>query len=120
MNDNNGTSVRINGTFDHSTEDSNSSSGVTTEELCPELNLDLSIGLPQQQPQIIKNESSNQKIGTTNNYYQYFSGTQTVCLCCNLGFQNINQGCSCKSMSTIIRTADLNLYRYYRPSALDS
>ncbi|KAJ0041040.1 hypothetical protein Pint_27514 [Pistacia integerrima] len=96
-------------------EDSNSSSGVTTEEVYPELNLELSIGLPAQQNPIISSssikvndESSNQKKKTG------------VCLCCNLGFQN-SQACSCKPMAiaTRIITPENNLYRYYS-SPLDS
>ncbi|XP_044469637.1 myb-related protein 308-like [Mangifera indica] len=70
-------------------EDSNSSSGVTTDEVYPELNLELSIGLPAQQKRII----SSSCIQVNDKFSK-----RRVCLCCNLGFQN-SQACSCKSMA---------------------
>nr|URY18786.1 MYB protein [Zanthoxylum bungeanum] len=118
-----------------SAEESNntSSSVVTTEETYPELNLQLSIGLPVQKPPRINscielfNDSTNQK--PAEGQYQFFGAKanntnadaqKTVCLCGNLGFQNSQIACSCnKSMSAKIITTDNNLYRIYR-TALDS
>ncbi|KAJ7957123.1 MYB transcription factor [Quillaja saponaria] len=71
-------------------EDSNSSSGVTIEELplCPpQLNLDLSIGLPQQQQQQQKQPQQQQQEVLC----QFHKGgnvgreSQAVCLCSSLG-----------------------------------
>ncbi|KAK9228667.1 hypothetical protein WN944_021621 [Citrus x changshan-huyou] len=113
-----------------SAEDSSnntSGSGVTTEEAHQELNLELSIGLPQQ-PRIINQKpaagGSYQFFGanTNNNPSTGAAQTGAACLCYNLGFQNSKLACSCSSnpmpMSTII-TADNNLHRFYRPP-LDS
>lgn len=113
-----------------SAEDSSnntSGSGVTTEEAHQELNLELSIGLPQQ-PRIINQKpaagGSYQFFGanTNNNHSTGAAQTGAACLCYNLGFQNSKLACSCSSnpmpMSTII-TADNNLHRFYRPP-LDS
>ncbi|GKU88851.1 hypothetical protein SLEP1_g3067 [Rubroshorea leprosula] len=74
-------------------EDSNSSSGVTTEEVFPQvINLELSIGLPCHQvaPQVSpgKKHKASQK-------FLLFRATSTppvtpavpLCLCCNIGFQ---------------------------------
>lgn len=106
-----------------SAEDSNSSSGVTTEEAFPPqlINLELSIGLPSNQtsPQASWKQEQ-QKIA-----FQLFGTTNSapipvapVCLC--IGFQNQkNPGCSrCRSGSAAVApassmvTAD-NVYRYY-------
>nr|URY18780.1 MYB protein [Zanthoxylum bungeanum] len=110
-----------------------SNSGVTTEEAYPELNLELSIGLPVvvQKPRIdscieLFNDSTNQKPADTEGSCQFFIGAKsyntttdpaiqkTVCLCCNLGFQkSLQVACSCnKSMSAKTITgfrAELNL-----------
>jgi myb proto-oncogene protein len=105
-----------------SAEESNSSSGVTTsEEVFPELNLELSIGLPYQLHQIpsinIKElrqqpqqppEQKQQQVSCE----WYGNLSQGACLYCHSGFQN-TQACSCKAMGTTL-TAD-NVYRYYRP-----
>lgn len=123
------------------TEDSNSSSGVTTEELVyhhhqqqQQLNLDLSIGLPSQQPNKVSSSSSmNQEHNKVKQephvLYQWYNGnnnvttSQGVCLCYGLGFQS-NQACSCKAMGgtattttkvTATTATDNDLYRFYRP-----
>lgn len=72
-------------------EDSNSSSGVTTEEIYPELNLELSIGLPAQHGII-----SSSCIKVYDKCLKQ-NGKTGVCLCCCLGFQK-SEACSCKSM----------------------
>ncbi|KAL2347137.1 hypothetical protein Fmac_001137 [Flemingia macrophylla] len=119
-------------------EDSNSSSGVTTEEALPhhQLNLDLSIGLPsqphvnpeklkpqqQQQQQEAQEHEHDQKPRVLYQWYGNITG-QGVCLCYSLGLQS-NQACYCKAMATTTSTAtttvtttatDNNLYRFYRP-----
>lgn len=108
-----------------SAEESNCSSGETTEDVFPDLNLELSIGLPykpqipsinikeqrqqQQQQQPLQQQRQQQQQVS---YQWYGNFRQGVCLCCHLGFQN-SQACSCKATGTTV-TAD-NLYRYYRP-----
>ncbi|XP_027357977.1 myb-related protein 308-like [Abrus precatorius] len=102
-------------------EDSNSSSGVTTEEAYShrQLNLDLSIGLPSQ-PQVSSEKLKQQPQEHDQKphvLYQWYGNvtSQGVCLCYNLGFQS-NQACCCKAMGTATTTAsDNNLYRFYRP-----
>ncbi|KAK4567232.1 hypothetical protein RGQ29_003160 [Quercus rubra] len=96
-----------------SAEESNSSSGVTTEEAFPELNLELSIGLPYQS-QISSVNINELKQQQQVSYQWYGNVSQSgVCLCCHLGFQD-GQACSCsKAMGTAL-TAD-NIYRYNRP-----
>ncbi|OAY33174.1 myb-related protein 308-like [Manihot esculenta] len=107
---------------DSSAEESNCSSGVTTEEVCPEINLELYIGLPyQQKPQV----SSNFKEKKQANHHHHQQTQQQnltygcsgasakdVCLCCNLGLQS-NQTCSCRVIETSF-TAD-SFSRYYKP-----
>lgn len=113
-------------------EDSNSSSGVTTEESVPhhQLNLDLSIGLPSQpqgsslNPEKLKPEPQEHDDQKPQVLYQLYgkniTGQQGVCLCYNLGLQS-NQACYCKTMGTSTTTVttttatDRNLYRFYRP-----
>ncbi|TKY73753.1 myb proto-oncogene protein [Spatholobus suberectus] len=108
-------------------EDSNSSSGVTTEESFPhhQLNLDLSIGLPSQPqvssvaPEKLKPQPQelDQKPRVLYQWYGNISG-QGVCLCYSLGLQS-NQACYCKAMgtaATVTTTAtENNLCRFYRP-----
>ncbi|KAJ9177004.1 hypothetical protein P3X46_012260 [Hevea brasiliensis] len=113
---------------DSSAEDSNSSSGVTTEEVCPEINLELSIGLSYHQPQVssinfIKQKQSNhhqqqhhhdqQQQPQQQNLAYVFSEapTKAVCFCCSLGLRS-NHTCSCRVMETSL-TAD-SFSRYYR------
>ncbi|KAJ8765376.1 hypothetical protein K2173_012073 [Erythroxylum novogranatense] len=110
-----------------SAEDSNSSSGMTTEEVYPELSLELSIGLPvpDHQPQVPPlnlNDQSKHKSLQQIKQQQFLwpiltatttVATEAVCLCCNLGFQN-SQTCTCNPMKTATGIADC-LYRYYRP-----
>uniref|UniRef100_A0A2P2P611 Myb-related protein 330-like n=1 Tax=Rhizophora mucronata TaxID=61149 RepID=A0A2P2P611_RHIMU len=122
---------------DSSAEDSNSSSGVTTEEVYPQLNLELSIGLPvtrhQQPPQVSlinlnDSKPTIQPLPPSQHHHpqrqQLFtyqlSGTshppiaaETVCLCCNIGFQK-SQICSCNAIEKRMLTAD-SLYRCYSP-----
>nr|QIG55712.1 MYB transcription factor [Paeonia suffruticosa] len=95
-----------------SAESSNSSSGMTTEEVCPDLNLELSIGLPhlnqasqqQQQQQLI----SYQLLGKKTSH-------GVVCLgCSSLGFQN-GQECNCKSENNSSIMGNATLFRYCRP-----
>ncbi|KDP22699.1 hypothetical protein JCGZ_02792 [Jatropha curcas] len=94
-------------------EDSNCSSGVTcTEEVYPEINLELSIGLPynhhhHQISSINFNEQKKPKLMLG------VGSTRAACLCCNLGFQN-NQTCSCRVMETSLTTVD-SFSRYFRP-----
>lgn len=100
-------------------EDSNSSSGVTTEEAFPQLlNLELSIGLPSHHTSQASWKQEQQKVafqlcGTNNAPVPV---AHPVCLC--IGFQK-NPGCGrCRSASTKVApaasmvTAD-NAYRYY-------
>ncbi|GMY12652.1 myb-related protein 308-like [Fagus crenata] len=105
-------------------EESNSSSGVTTEEVFPEqLNLELSIGLPYKSQINMINELKQQPQQQQQVSFQWYgigNVSEGVCLCCHLGFQN-TQPCSCKAKAkakamatTTTLTAD-NLYRYYRP-----
>ncbi|GLU12198.1 hypothetical protein SLE2022_288980 [Rubroshorea leprosula] len=104
-----------------SAEDSNSSSGVTTEEVSvfPQvINLELSIGLPSQVPQVsskqqVQERQTFQLFGTSGS--PVITPLDSVCLCCSLGFQR-NQGCNRCSSSTAtvvptIVTAD-SVYRY--------
>lgn len=119
-------------------EDSNSSSGVTTEDTAcrfppsqPPLNLELSIGLPyssndndsaKRQPQ------ERQEAKVVLPWYGKKDGRgQGVCLCRSLGFQSNNQVCNCKAMgdtttnstmptSTVITTtSNTNMYRFFSP-----
>ncbi|KAI4343515.1 hypothetical protein L6164_010855 [Bauhinia variegata] len=102
---------------DSAAEDSNSnsSSGVTAEvEASPQLNLELSLGLPSQVSlKRQRREQRHQRVL----YQWYGNARQGVCLCCNLKFQS-NQtatcGCNCKTMGTA-PTTDNNLYRFYGP-----
>ncbi|KAA8522627.1 hypothetical protein F0562_013012 [Nyssa sinensis] len=88
----------------NSTDDSNSSSGATDEELHTGINLELSISQPNPfQTSSIKMKEWKQ---------QQLSRTQAVCLRCHLGFNS--QACSCIPMTTTISTTD-NLQRYYGP-----
>ncbi|XP_020212475.1 myb-related protein 308 [Cajanus cajan] len=121
-------------------EDSNSSSGVTTEEALPhhQLNLDLSIGLPSQPH--VNTEKLKQQMQTQPHehdqkphvLYQWYGNItgQGVCLCYSLGLQS-NQACYCKAMGAAAAAAAVtaattttavtttatedNLYRLYRP-----
>ncbi|KAE9608631.1 hypothetical protein Lal_00020876 [Lupinus albus] len=118
------------------TEDSNSSSDVTTEELAfhphNQLNLDLSIGLPSNQPKhsssTVNPENKRKLKQEPQVVYQWYNGNnintsqqQHVCLCYGLGFQSNNQTCSCKTMGTSTTTltgtttTNNNLYRIYQP-----
>lgn len=96
-------------------EDSNSSSGVTTEEIYPELNLELSIGLPAQHGII-----SSSCIKVYDKCLKQ-NGKTGVCLCCCLGFQK-SEACSCKSMvmAPSITTAPENNLCWYYSWAMDS
>ncbi|XP_041003463.1 myb-related protein 308-like [Juglans microcarpa x Juglans regia] len=103
-----------------SAEESNSSSGVTTEEVFPELNLDLSIGLRPYQSQNastnvqeLKQEQQQQQQQKQVSYQWYGNNVSqdTVCLCCHLGFQINSRACSCKQPWGTTLTAE-NLYRY--------
>ncbi|KAL6338048.1 hypothetical protein AAG906_010614 [Vitis piasezkii] len=108
---------------DSAEEYSNSSSGVTTEELYPQLNLELSIGLPHR-PQIqATNVKEPKKQPQEQLPFQFFGASsastknhQSSCFCQNLGYQNKTQECNCKSVTRMIPADDL--YRYY--TALDS
>ncbi|WCJ37644.1 MYB-like transcription factor 4 [Euphorbia peplus] len=85
--------------YSNSGEDSNCSSGVSTvEELVyPDINLDLSIGLPfdlnhtHNQPSSIKFNEEQQQQKKKQFAYTLVaddsSSPKAVCLCCNLGFQ---------------------------------
>lgn len=94
-------------------ESSNSSSGVTTEEVHPQLNLELSIGLPfhHHEPQRSvsgTNQKKKQYLGSSSSQ---LPGVNQVCFCYNLGFNKSQmQACSCNFM-----VAD-NIYKYYTPS----
>ncbi|OAY35232.1 myb-related protein 308 [Manihot esculenta] len=113
---------------DSSAEDSNCSSGVTTEEICPEINLDLSIGLPRQQPQVSSINFIKQKQADNYQQQQYHhqqqqpqrqnlthvfseASAKSVCLCCSVGLQS-NQTCSCRVMETSLTAGHFS--RYYR------
>ncbi|XP_034918624.1 transcription repressor MYB6 [Populus alba] len=125
--------IKVGGSGD-SAEDSNSSSGVTTElEVYPnhKLNLELSIGLPCQSQLSSINDlndsnQANQQHQEQAVTYQLFgtsatptSGAsavvhRTACLCSyNRGFKN-SQACSCCNAVEKFVTAD-SLYRFYRP-----
>ncbi|KAE9587355.1 hypothetical protein Lal_00004387 [Lupinus albus] len=117
------------------TEDSNSSSGVTTDELAfhphNQLNLDLSIGLPSNHTKApssstMNPENNKKKLKQEPHVlYQWYNGNNNVagvCLCYGLGFQSNKQTCSCKAMETstttvTAKTASDNhdLYRFYPP-----
>lgn len=74
-----------------SAEDSNCSSGVTVEDVVyPEINLDLSIGLPFD---LNQNQNKNQNKNQGSDCVK-FDSSSPVGLCCNLGFQNNNGKCS--------------------------
>lgn len=101
-------------------EESNSSSGVTTEEVFPDLNLELSIGLPydhQLQITSIKNIQTPPQPQPQQQQQQWYGdGSQGVCLYCHLGFQN-TQACTCKGAMGATTTTTLtpdNIYRFYR------
>ncbi|KAE9604205.1 putative transcription factor MYB-HB-like family [Lupinus albus] len=118
-------------------EDSNCSSGVTTEELAShphnnQLNLDLSIGLSTDQPKVSSstmNHENNKKLKQEPQFlYQWYNGNNInitqhgVCLCYGLGFQSNNQACSCKAMGTSTTTTvsatiatNNDMYRFYQP-----
>ncbi|KAF5751764.1 hypothetical protein HS088_TW02G00782 [Tripterygium wilfordii] len=85
-----------------SCEESNSSSGITTEEVNPaaELNLDLSLGLSVQPAQ------PHQQVTFQVSGYQ----KQGVCFCYSLG-----QSCTCGGSMAGSITAQDNLYRLYKP-----
>ncbi|CAL0319775.1 unnamed protein product [Lupinus luteus] len=118
------------------TEDSNSCSDVTVEELAfhphNQLNLDLSIGLPSNQPKLSSstmNPENKKKLKQESHVLdQWYNGNnvntshqQGLCLCYSLGFQSNNQRCSCKAMgtSTITLTGTTatnnNLCSFYQP-----
>ncbi|XP_022773827.1 myb-related protein 308-like [Durio zibethinus] len=95
-----------------SAEDSNSSSGVTTEEVFAQLNLELSIGLPCQSQVSSTNLNESQRQQQVS-YQLSRPTTPAVCLCYGLGFQK-SQVCSCSAMATTV-PAD-SLYKYYSTS----
>ncbi|CAL0305243.1 unnamed protein product [Lupinus luteus] len=117
------------------TEDSNCSSGVTTEELTfnphNQLNLDLSIGLPTNQPTVssstMKPENNKKLKQEPQILYKWYNGNnvnttqQGVCLCYGLGFQSNNKACSCKAMGTAATTVTATIAtnndvcRFYQP-----
>ncbi|KAL2553310.1 Transcription repressor MYB4 [Forsythia ovata] len=102
-----------------SAEESNSSS-VLSEELHPQINLELSISLQKSFEQSAiklndqlkqeKQQFEDQPFGT----FMSPSATQAACLCYKLGFQNGNS-CNCKSMKNV-NTDDMQ--RYYRSLSL--
>ncbi|XP_028785141.1 transcription repressor MYB6-like [Neltuma alba] len=121
-------------------EDSNSSSGVTTEEAAcahAQLNLELTIGLPSDQPSSVNQDKFKQRQPQEHprpeqvlyHWYGNFSSAgQGVCLCYGLGFQSKDQACSCKlamgavvvapnasSPPTVTETATDTMYRFYTP-----
>ncbi|GMI67567.1 ARABIDOPSIS THALIANA MYB DOMAIN PROTEIN 3, myb domain protein 3 [Hibiscus trionum] len=82
-----------------SAEDSNGSSGLSSEEFFPQINLELSIGLPFPFQQsrfsaVDLNQSQQQQQRAS---YQLFRSTAAdVCLCYGLGFPK-GQACSCSA-----------------------
>ncbi|XP_027340183.1 myb-related protein 308-like [Abrus precatorius] len=95
-------------------EDSNSSSGVTTEEPYPQLSLELSLAPPSDQPQVSDSMNSDMLKPQEQQEQQ---GSQCMCQCYNLGLQS-DQACGCKAMGsgaaiTVISTVtDNNLCDY--------
>ncbi|XP_054821898.1 transcription factor MYB8-like [Prosopis cineraria] len=119
-------------------EDSNSSSGLTTEEAAcarAQLNLELTIGLPSDQPSPgnrdkFKRQARDQPRPDQQVLYHWYgnfsSSSQGVCLCYGLGFQTKDQACSCKlamGASAVTTTANppavtenaTDMYRFYTP-----
>lgn len=108
-------------------EDSNSSSGVSSEELSypHKLNLDLSIGLPSQVSTMTSEKLKQEKQQRLGDQVQATKVTShDVCLCYCQGFQS-KQVCCCKAIvNTVTATVtddssnnnnNNNLYRFYRP-----
>ncbi|KAF9684193.1 hypothetical protein SADUNF_Sadunf04G0092500 [Salix dunnii] len=127
--ENNSNNIKVGGSSD-SAEDSNSSSGVTTElEVYPDhklVNLELSIGLLcQSQVSPINNlkqaKQQEQEGGVTHQLFETSTTTSTThvsahkvaCLCYKLGFKKSQACSSCDDMGKTVR-AD-NLDRFYRP-----
>ncbi|KAM7258941.1 hypothetical protein ACFE04_014682 [Oxalis oulophora] len=112
------TATTITTTRTLSAEDSNSCSGVTTDQeliisAAPaEINLELSIGLPQ-----LNNESENgeKQKQQQQQHVMFYDGSSKVgdddhvCLCCHLGFRTKPCSCYSNSMATNFTT----LYRSY-------
>ncbi|XP_061369916.1 transcription repressor MYB6-like [Gastrolobium bilobum] len=124
--------VKVVGTDSSGGEDSNSSSGVTTEEAYPhQLNLDLSLGLCSQpqdsnfmNPDMLKRQRQEQQEQQQVMYTWCGNiiSSQDMCLCYSLGLQS-NQACSCKAMgsgaaattTTVTPPAtDIKMCRFYR------
>ncbi|KAE8689227.1 MYB330 protein [Hibiscus syriacus] len=86
-----------------SSEDSNGSSGLSSEEVFLQINLELSIGLPF--PSCHRSRFSSVNLNQSQQQqrvaYQLFrSNTPDVCLCYGLGFQK-NHACSCSVITTL-------------------
>ncbi|CAA2990288.1 myb-related 308-like [Olea europaea subsp. europaea] len=96
-----------------SAEELNGSS-VLSEELHPQINLELTISLPKSFGKSgikLKQEKQQFEDQTFGTLMSPPSVTQAGCLCYNLGFQNGN-ACNCKSMKNV-KTDDMQ--RYCRP-----
>lgn len=99
---------------------SNSSSGVSSEEACHhQLNLDLSIGPPSSLPQINDEKLKLQQLqGDEQQETKVITTTDHgFCLCYGLGFQS-NQVCCCNKAIVNTVTTNVtgnNIYRFYRP-----
>ncbi|KAL4379309.1 hypothetical protein GQ457_02G010400 [Hibiscus cannabinus] len=88
-----------------SAADSNGSSGLSSEEVFPQINLELSIGIPfpscqrSQFSSVNLNQSQQQQQQRVS--YQLFRSTMPdVCLCYGLDFQK-NHACSCRVITTL-------------------
>ncbi|KAL9391618.1 hypothetical protein Peur_015538 [Populus x canadensis] len=128
--ENNSSIIKVGGSSDPA-EDSNSSSGVTTElEVYPDhklVSLELSIGLPcqslvssinnlkqakqQEQEEVVTHQLF--ETSTTPTSSAPVSVHKAACLCYKLGFKNSQACSSCNAMEKTV-TAD-NLHRFYRP-----
>ncbi|KAJ6766276.1 hypothetical protein OIU79_022266 [Salix purpurea] len=128
--ENNSDIIKVGGSSTDSAEDSNSSSGVTTElEVYPDhklVNLELSIGLPSQAPlssinNLKQAKQQEQEEVATHQLFETSTTTSTThvsvhkvaCLCYKLGFKKSQACSSCDDMEKKVR-AD-NLDGFYRP-----
>ncbi|KAJ6423581.1 hypothetical protein OIU84_024536 [Salix udensis] len=128
--ENNSNIIKVGGSSTDSAEDSNSSSGVTTElEVYPDhklVNLELSIGLPSQAPlssinNLKQAKQQDQEEVVTHQLFETSTTTSTThvsvhkvaCLCYKLGFKKSQACSSCDDMGKKGR-AD-NLDGFYRP-----
>ena len=125
--------TKVTGTDSAGDEDSNSSSGVTTElEAYPQLNLDLSLGPPSHLSSIDTEKLKRQRQEQQQLQQQVFNpwhGNQgVVCLCQSLGFQCNQGGCHCKakgaaaaatSVVTTPATDINNVYRFCKSMNMD-